>query len=74
MCGYFCARFIDFMLKGKSLLDHSNSFSSNKYKKNQNFIIIFLIDFKQIKIIKIYIIDCDKYLDLKTLNISIICS
>ena len=50
MCGYFCTRFIDFMLKGESLLDYSNSFSSNKYKKNQNYIIIFLIDFKQIKL------------------------
>ena len=24
MCGYFCIGFIDFMLKGKSLLDHTN--------------------------------------------------
>ena len=26
MCGYFCIRFIDFMLKGKSLLDYTNLF------------------------------------------------
>ena len=26
MCGYFCIGFIDFMLKGKSLLEHTNLF------------------------------------------------
>ena len=34
MCGYFCIRFIDFMLKGKSLLDYTNLFSRNEYKKS----------------------------------------
>ena len=34
MCGYFCIEFIDFMLKGKSLLDYTNSFSPNDYEKN----------------------------------------
>ena len=33
MYGYFCTGFIDFMLKGISLLDSINSFS-NKYEKN----------------------------------------
>ena len=33
MCGYFCIGFIDFMLKGKSLLDYKNSFSPNEYKQ-----------------------------------------
>ena len=32
MCGYFCIGFLDFMLKGKSLLDYA-TFSSNGYKK-----------------------------------------
>ena len=31
---YFCIGFIDFMLKGKSLLDYTNSFSPSKYEKN----------------------------------------
>ena len=31
MCGYFCAGFIDFMLKGKSLLDYTNLFSPKGY-------------------------------------------
>ena len=29
ICGYFSIRFIDFMLKGKSLLDYTNLFSPN---------------------------------------------
>ena len=33
MCGYFCIGFIDFMLKGKSLLQHRNLFSPNDYEK-----------------------------------------
>ena len=32
--GYFCIGFIDFMLKGKSLLDYTNLFSPNEYEKN----------------------------------------
>ena len=31
MCGYFCIGFIDLMLKGKSLLDYTNSFCLNEY-------------------------------------------
>ena len=31
MCGYYCIRFIDFMLKGKSLLEYTNLFSPNEY-------------------------------------------
>ena len=34
ICGYFCIGFIDGMLKYKSLLDHTNFFSSKKYEKN----------------------------------------
>ena len=38
MCGYFCIGFIDFLLKGKSLLDNTNLFSPNEYKKNEKII------------------------------------
>ena len=38
MCGYFCIGFIDFMLKSKSLLEYTNLFSPNKYKKNDKII------------------------------------
>ena len=34
MRGYFCIGFIDFMLKGKSLLEYTNLFSPNDYEKN----------------------------------------
>ena len=35
MCGYFYNEFIDFMLKGKSLLDYKNLFSLKEYQKNK---------------------------------------
>ena len=34
MCGYFCIGFIDFMLKGKSLLGYTNLISPSDYEKN----------------------------------------
>ena len=34
MCGYFCIRFIDFMINGESLVDQTNLFSPKKYEKN----------------------------------------
>ena len=34
MCGYFCIRFIDFMLRGKRFLGYTNLFSPNDYQKN----------------------------------------
>ena len=39
MCRYFCVEFIDFMLKGKSLLDYTNLFSPNVYEKNDKIIL-----------------------------------
>ena len=39
MCGYFCIGFIDFMLKGSSLLEHTNLFSPNDYEKNDTIIL-----------------------------------
>ena len=30
MCGYFCIEFINYMLKGKTLLDYTNLFSPNE--------------------------------------------
>ena len=34
MCGYFCIEFINYMLKSKTLLDYTNLFSPNDFKKN----------------------------------------
>ena len=38
MCGFYCIAFIEYMLAGKSLLDHSNLFSPNDYKNNDKII------------------------------------
>ena len=38
MCGYFCIGFIDFMLKGKILLEYLALFSPNNYEKNDKII------------------------------------
>ena len=38
MCGYFCIEFIIYMLKGKTLLDYTNLFSPNDFKKNDQVI------------------------------------
>ena len=38
-CGYFCIRFIDFILKGKISLEYSNLLSPNDYKKNEKVIL-----------------------------------
>ena len=39
MCGYFCIGFVDFMLKGKSLLEYTNLFSPDDYEKNDKIIL-----------------------------------
>ena len=39
MCGYFCIGFIDLVLKGKSLLEYTNLFSTNDYEKNDQIIL-----------------------------------
>ena len=39
MCGYFCIRFTDFMLKGKILRDYTNLFLLNDYGKNDKIIL-----------------------------------
>ena len=36
MCGYFCIEFINNMLKGKTLLDYTNLFSPNDFKKKRS--------------------------------------
>ena len=39
MCGYFCIEFINYMLKGKTLLDYTNLFSPNEEYLRMNNII-----------------------------------
>ena len=38
MCEYFCIEFINYMLKGKTLLDYTNLFSPNNFKTNDRLI------------------------------------
>ena len=38
MCGYFSIEFINYMLKGRKLLDYTNLFSPNDFKKNDRVI------------------------------------
>ena len=89
MCGYLCIRFIDFMLKGKSLLDYTNLFSPNKYEMNHKIILKYflsfypILEFLQISK-KICSIFCGKYRKFanpktsfifkKILPLSVICS
>ena len=44
MCGYFCSGFIDYMFKGKSLKDHTNLFSPNNFKKNDDIILNYFLN------------------------------
>ena len=41
MCGCICIGFIGFMWKGRSLLEYTNSFSPNEYKKNDKIILTY---------------------------------
>ena len=38
MCGYFCIEFINYMFKGKTLLEYTNSFSPNDLRKNNEIV------------------------------------
>ena len=38
MCGYCCVEFINYMLKGKKLLDYTNLFSLNDFKNKDQVI------------------------------------
>ena len=65
MYGYFCTGFIDFMLKGKILLEYMNLFFPNEYKKNDKIISKYfqwnlnklkcIVNIKNVKKIKYYI-------------------
>ena len=39
MCGYFCIGFIDYMIKGKDLIDFTNLFSPSDFDKNDRIIL-----------------------------------
>ena len=41
MWGNFCIEFIDFIFRGKSLLDYTDSFPTNDYEKNYKIMLKF---------------------------------
>ena len=43
MSGCFSIGFVDFMLKGKSLLEYTNLFSPNEYKKKDKVILKYFL-------------------------------
>ena len=43
MCGYFCIGFIDFILKGNTLTDFTNLFSTNNFDKNNDIILKYVM-------------------------------
>ena len=43
MCGYFCIRFINYMLKGKTLTEYKNLFSPTNFKKNDDIILNYFV-------------------------------
>ena len=38
MCGFYCIAFIEYILAGKTLLDYTNLYYPNDYKKNDKII------------------------------------
>ena len=44
ICGHFCIGFIDFMLKGKTLTEFTNLFSSNNFKKNDDIVLKYFMN------------------------------
>ena len=42
-CGFYCVAFIEYMLAEKTLLDYTNLFSLNDYKKNDKIIYTYMI-------------------------------
>ena len=44
MCGYFCIGFIIYMFKGKTVTEHTNLFSPNNFKKNDDIILNYFLN------------------------------
>ena len=81
-CRHFCIELINFMLKGKSVLEYTNLFSRNDCEKNDKIILKYLQKLKRWKNMSCVIwgkyrkFEKPKtsYLLKKTLNLSISCS
>ena len=69
MCGYFCIRFIDFMLKCKNLLGYINLFFPNKYEKNDKIILKYFQYIRRLRWKNLFVENIGNF---KTLKISYI--
>ena len=49
ICGYFCIGFIDFILKDKNLLEHTNLLSRNEYERNDKIILKYFQQLKRLR-------------------------
>ena len=66
MCGYFCIGLIDFMLKGKNLLEYTNVFFPNQYKKNNKVILkYFQQNLNKLKCFVMFVINIENLKNLK---------
>ena len=63
ICGYFLIVLIDFMLKGKSLLEYTNLFSPTDYKKNGKIILKYFQSLKRRK--NLFVVSIENLKNLK---------
>ena len=69
MCGYFCIGFIDFMLKGKSLLNYTNLFSPSNYEKNYKIMLKYFEKLKRWQnYIALFVVTIENLIKLKYHN------
>ena len=59
MCEYFCISFIDFMWNGKILLEYTNLFSPNEYKRNDKIILNIFNNYKDEKNIALFAVSIE---------------
>ena len=69
MCCYFCIGFIDYMFKGKSLTDHTNLFSPNNFKKNDDIMLNYFLN-KLYKMVEIKSIERNSIESIDTPNLN----
>ena len=66
MCGYFCIGYIDFMLKGKRLLEYTNFFCPKEYKNNDKIILkYFQQNLNKLKYVVMFPINIENFKKLK---------
>ena len=59
MCVYFSIGFIDFMFKGKILLQYTTLFSANEYKRNDKIILKHFLHINKLKCILLFPINIE---------------